>query len=148
MPRLMLSDEHWLKLQPIIKQVRINDKPDLKLSVEGMLYHIRTGIPWRDLPPEFGKWNTVFQKFNDWSAKGKWLKVFQALVQDPDLEWVFIDGSYTKAHQHSSGAATTDSEGIDKSRGGLTSKIHMAVDAMGLPIGFEISGGEVIEIED
>ena len=40
------------------------------LYVEGMLYHIRTGIPWRDLPPEFGKWNTVFQKFNDWSAKG------------------------------------------------------------------------------
>ena len=143
MPRLMLSDEHWLKLQPILKQVRINDKPDLKLSVEGMLYRIRTGIPWRDLPSEFGKWNTVFQKFNDWSAKGKWLKVFQALVQDPDLEWVFIDGSYTKAHQHSSGAATTDSEGIGKSRGGLTSKIHMAVDAMGLPIGFEISGGEV-----
>ena len=45
MPRLMLSDEHWSKLQPIIKQVRINDKPDLKLSVEGMLYHIRTEIP-------------------------------------------------------------------------------------------------------
>ena len=143
MPSLMLSDEQWLKLQPILKQVRINDKPDLKLSVEGMLYRIRTGIPWRDLPSEFGKWNTVFQKFNDWSAKGKWLKVFQALVQDPDLEWVFIDGSYTKAHQHSNGAATTDSEGIGKSRGGLTSKIHMAFDAMGLPIEFEISGREV-----
>lgn len=64
-------------------------------------------------------------------------------MQDPDIEWVFIDGSYTKAHQHSSGAVTTDSEGIGKSRCGLTSKIHMTVDAMGLPIGFEISGGVV-----
>ena len=81
MPRLMLSDEHWLKLQPIIKQVRINDKPDLKLSVEGMLYHIRTEIPWRDLPSEFGKWNTVFQKFNDWSAKGKWQQKILFLLQ-------------------------------------------------------------------
>ena len=82
MPRLMLSDEHWLKLQPIIKQVRINDKPDLKLSVEGMLYRIRTGIPWRDLPSEFGKWNTVFQKFNDCSAKGKWQQRILFLLQE------------------------------------------------------------------
>ena len=143
MPRLLLSDEHWLKLQPILKQLRINDKPDLRLGVEGMLYRIRTGLPWRDLPSAFGKWNTIFRKFNDWSAKGKWLKVFQALVQDPDMEWVFMDGSYAKAHQHSSGAATPDQEGIGKSRAGLTCKIHMAVDAMGLPLDFEITGGEV-----
>ncbi|PJE79587.1 hypothetical protein CI610_01457 [invertebrate metagenome] len=71
MPRLMLSDEHWFKLQPILKQARINNKPNLKISVEGMLYRIRTGIPWRDLPSKFGKWNIVFQKFNDGSAKGK-----------------------------------------------------------------------------
>ncbi|PJE78154.1 hypothetical protein CI610_02914 [invertebrate metagenome] len=70
-------------------------------------------------------------------------KVFNALVQDPDLEWMFIDGSYTKAHQHSSGAATKNPEGIGKSRAGLTSKIHRVVDAMGFPIDFNITGGEV-----
>ncbi|MTI11659.1 IS5 family transposase [Sansalvadorimonas verongulae] len=143
MPRLMLSDEHWMKLLPILKQVRINDNPALRLSVEGMLYRIRTGCPWRDLPAAFGKWNTVFTRFNEWSAKGKWLTIFRALVQDPDLEWMFIDGSYTKAHQHSSGAASGKPEAIGKSRAGLTSKIHMAVDGFGLPIGFEVSGGEI-----
>ena len=70
------------------------------MMVEGMLYRIRVGCPWRDLPPEFGSWNTVFQKLNRWSAKNKLLDIFKALVIDPDLEWEFIDGSVVKAHQH------------------------------------------------
>ncbi len=62
---------------------------------------------------------------------------------EPDLEWTFIDGSYAKAHQHSAGAASGDDEAIGKSRAGNTSKIHLAVDAHGLPIEFEITGGQV-----
>lgn len=69
--------------------------------------------------------------------------VFKALVQEPDLEWEFIDGSIVKAHQHSAGAASEENQAIGKSRGGNTTKIHMAVDAYGLPIDFEITGGEV-----
>ncbi|WP_249347991.1 IS5 family transposase, partial [Rhodococcus erythropolis] len=72
-----------------------------------------------------------------------WLKVFQALIEEPDLEWAFIDGTYVKAHQHSSGAASDQSEAIGKSRAGNTSKIHLAVDAHGLPVAFEITGGNV-----
>ena len=104
---------------------------------------MRVGCPWRDLPEEFGHWNSVYKKFNSWSSSGKWLKIFKALVAQPDLEWQFIDGSIVKAHQHSTGAASEDPEAIGKSRGGNTTKIHMAVDAFGLPIGFEITGGEV-----
>lgn len=62
---------------------------------------------------------------------------------EPDLEWVFIDGSYAKAHQHSSGAVSDDDEAIGKSRAGHTSKIHLVVDAHGLPVDFEITGGHV-----
>ena len=69
--------------------------------------------------------------------------VFKALVQEPDLEWEFIDGSIVNAHQHSAGAASEENQAIGKSRGGNTTKIHMAVDAHGLPIDFEITGGEV-----
>lgn len=60
-----------------------------------------------------------------------------------DLEWEFIDGSFVKAHQHSAGAASDENQAIGKFRGGNTTKIHMAVDAYGLPIDFEITGGEV-----
>jgi len=143
MPRLMLSDEHWSKLKPIMRQQGIYDKPRLRLTVEGILYRMRVGCPWRDLPDEFGNWNSVYKKFNYWSSTGKWLKIFKALVVEPDLEWEFIDGSIVKAHQHSTGAAGQDPQAIGKSRGGNTTKIHMAVDAFGLPIEFEITGGEV-----
>ena len=100
--------------------------------VEGMLYRIRVGCPWRDLPKAFGRWNSIYKKFNAWSACSKWLAVFKTLVIDPDVEWIFIDGSYAKAHQHSAGAASNDDEGIGKSRAGNTTKIHLAVDGYGL----------------
>lgn len=112
MPRLMLSDEHWSKLREILLHKTIYNKRDLRMTVEGMLYRMRTGCPWRDLPEAFGGWSRIYKRFNAWSASGKWLKVLQALVADPDMEWVFIDGSYTKAHQHSAGAASGKDEAI------------------------------------
>lgn len=143
MPRLMLSDEHWSKLRKILLHKAIYNKRDLRMTVEGMLYRMRTGCPWRDLPEAFGGWSRVYKRFNAWSTAGKWLKVFQALVTDPDMEWIFIDGSYAKAHQHSAGAAGGMDQAIGKSRAGNTSKIHLAVDACGLPVVFEITGGQV-----
>lgn len=143
MARHMLSDEHWSKLRTIMREQGIYNKPNLRKTVEGILYRMRVGCPWRDLPKTFGRWNSVFQKFNRWSLKGKLMHVFKALVQEPDLEWGFIDGSIVKAHQHSAGAASEENQAIGKSRGGNTTKIHMAVDAHGLPIDFEITGGEV-----
>jgi transposase len=143
MPRLLLSDEHWSKLLKILRHKAIYNKRNLRMTVEGMLYRLRTGCPWRDLPETFGNWSRIYKRFNEWSAAGKWQQIFQALIVDPDMEWVFIDGSYTKAHQHSAGAAGGKDEGIGKSRAGNTSKIHLAVDACGLPIAFDITGGQI-----
>lgn len=143
MPRLMLSDELWPKLEKILLQHAIYNKPDLLMTVEGMFYRMRAGCPWRDLPRAFGCWNSIYKRFNAWSFAGKWLKIFKALLIDPDFEWVFIDGTYAKAHQHSSGAASDQPEAIGKSRAGNTSKIHLAVDAHGLPVAFDITGGEI-----
>lgn len=126
-----------------MRQHGIYDKPKLRRMVEGMLYRLRVGCPWRDLPAYFGSWNSIYQKFNRWSAKDKLLKVFKSLASEPDLEWEFLDGSIVRAHQHSSGANSISNEAIGKSRGGNTTKIHLAVDAYGLPIEFELTGGEV-----
>jgi len=142
MPRLLLTDEHWSKLMPILLQNSIYHKRNLRLTVEGMLYRMRLGCPWRDLPRAFGSWSKVYKRFNAWCATGKWLNIFQTLIVEPDLEWVFLDGSYVKAHQHSAGAAGGQDQAIGKSRAGNTSKIHMAVDAFGLPVAFEITGGQ------
>ena len=143
MPRLMLSDELWSKLEKILVQQAIYRKPELRMTVEGILYWMRVGCPWRDLPRAFGHWNSIYKRFNAWSAAGKLLKVFNALIDEPDVEWLFIDGTYVKAHQHSAGAASNQPEAIGKSRAGHTSKIHLVVDAYGLPIAFRLTGGNV-----
>ena len=143
MSRLMLSDELWSKLKGIMLQHKIYDKPNLRMIVEGMLYRMRVGCPWRDLPAAFGCWNSIYQQFNRGSFKNKLMQIFKVLVHTPDLEWEFIDGSIVRAHQHSTGACSTENEAIGKSRGGNTTKIHMAVDAFGLPIEFHLTGGEV-----
>jgi transposase len=143
MTRLMLTDERWSKLRTIMCQHGVYDKPTLRMMVEGMLYRMRVGCPWRDLPSIFGLWNSIFQKFNRWSSNNKLITIFKSLVQDPDLEWEFIDGSIVKAHQHSVGAAGEENQAIGKSVAGNSTKIHMAVDAYGLPINFMLTSGEV-----
>ena len=71
------------------------------------------------------------------------MKIFKILAHSSDLEWEFIDSSIVKAHQHSAGAVGKENQAIGKSIAGNTSKIHMEVNAYGLPIEFEITGGEV-----
>jgi transposase len=143
MTRLMLTDELWSKLRIIMLEHGIYDKLHLRKTVEGILYRMRTGLPWRDLPSIFGKWISIYQQFNRWSNKNKLIRIFKSLVVCPDLEWEFIDGTLVKAHQHSSGAASKEDQAIGKSVAGNTTKIHMAVEACGLPIDFKITGGEV-----
>lgn len=70
-------------------------------------------------------------------------EIFFKLRGELDTEWVFADGSYIRAHQHASGARKGFERAIGRSRGGATTKIHIAADAHGNPIDFEITGGEV-----
>jgi len=133
MLRLMLNDEFWSKLKEIMLQHGIYDKPNLRMVVEAMLYRMRVGCPWRDLPAEFGCWNSIYQKFNRWSSKGKLMSIFKELVQEPDLEWAFIDGSIVKAHQHSAGASSEENQAIGKSRGAIQQKFIWLLMLMGYP---------------
>jgi transposase len=147
MPRTMLSDAQWTLLYRVMQfSNRVYNKPQHRMTLEGILYRMRTGCPWRDLPPEFGHWNTVFKRFNLWSEKGVLLCVFKWLTRLSDTEWLFLDGSIIRAHQHSSGAASAEEQAIGKSRGGNTTKIHLSVDSVGLPVHFELSGGQVHDV--
>lgn len=148
MPRQLFTDEHWNKFKTVLLSLEIYDKPRLRQTVEGIFYRMRVGCPWRDLPAAFGKWNAIYKRFNAWSLQEKLMRLFQSLVVEPDLEWAFIDGSIVKAHQHSSGAAHEQETAIGKSVAGNTTKIHMAVDAGGLPIHFSVTGGEVHDCKE
>ncbi|WDE00536.1 IS5 family transposase [Thalassomonas actiniarum] len=147
MPRLMLTDETWNLLSRIMLLTgRIYSKPEHRMTMEGILFRLRTGIPWRDLPPEFGGWSKVFRRFNLWSQKGVLVEVFTFLSKLHDSEWLFIDGSIVKAHQDSTNTADASAQAVGKSRGGNTTKIHLAVDSGGLPVHFELSEGQVNDI--
>ena len=80
------------------------------------------------------------------STKGILQKLFESLASQGDPEWLFLDSSIVNAHQDSSGAAGKQDEAIGKSRGGNSTKIHLAVDSSGLPVYFELSGGQVNDI--
>lgn len=76
-----------------------------RLFVESVLWIARTGAPWRDLPSEFGLWNSAYQRFSRWSRQGIWHRVFAQLAGDADFEEVFVDSTIVRAHQHAAGAA-------------------------------------------
>lgn len=144
MPRTMLSNDQWKKLSNLmIFTGRVYKKCDHRKTFEGILYRMRTGCPWRDIPEFFGDWSAIYRRFNLWSRKGILVTLFRTLKSEPDLEWVFIDGTIVKSHQHGTGAATDNAEAIGKSVAGNTTKIHMAVDSYGLPIEFTLTGGQI-----
>jgi transposase len=75
---------------------------DNRLFINAVLWIAKTGAPWRDLPERFGPWNSVWKRFDRWAKKGVWKRVFEEL-QDPDLEWMIIDSTVVRAHQHAAG---------------------------------------------
>lgn len=77
---------------------------DKRLFVEAVLWIVRTGSPWRDLPEEFGKWNTVFKRFRDWARADIWQRLFDAVSNEPDMEYAMIDATIVKVHRHGQGA--------------------------------------------
>ena len=119
-----------------------------RLFVEAVIWKFRTGVPWRDMPARFGAWKNIDTRFSRWAVKGIWESFFKAVADDPDTEYAMIDATIVRAHQHSAGARKKPivNQAIGRSRGGLTTKIHMVVDALGNPLAFSLTGGQVHDI--
>lgn len=77
---------------------------DNRMFVEAVLWIVRTGAPWRDLPDVFGPWNSAFRRFSRWSTKGVWHRIFEAMSGDEDFEYLIVDSTIVSAHQHAAGA--------------------------------------------
>lgn len=105
MHRYAISDRDFARIEPLLPGQ--SGKPgrnatNNRLFIDAVLWIARTGAPWRDLPGRFGKANTAYKRFRRWGKKGVWQQVHHAL-QDPDLEWLLIDSSVIRAHQHAAG---------------------------------------------
>ena len=152
MIRLSLNDDTFARIEQLLPgrpgTVGRNSERGNRLFVEAIVWRFRTGVPWRDIPVHFGSWKNIHTRFSRWARKGVWKNLFKALADDPDNEYAMIDATIVRAHQHSAGArkiANVD-QAIGRSRGGLSTKIHMIVDALGNPLTFSLTGGQVHDI--
>ena len=101
---------------------------------------MRTGAPWRDLPPDYGCWSNTHRRFIRWRDKGIWEQLMERLIDEPDDEWLMIDASHCKVHPHASGAKGGNQD-MSRTKGGLNTKLHLAVDAHGMPVRAIITEG-------
>ena len=145
MRRYALRDDQWDRIKDILpgREGHVGGTAaDNRLFVEAVLFRFRAGVPWRDLPERFGDWKIVYQRFNRWAKSGVFERVFRLLASDHDNEYMMIDATIVRAHQHSAGAKKDGAQAIGRSRGGLTTKIHALVDALGNPVEVMLSPGQ------
>ena len=148
MPRHRLRDAVWASLYAklvAIPGIWKRDIERLRQFVEAVVYVLRTGVVWEDLPERFGKPNSLDRRFRRWSRQGIWDALFEGGIPEDELETVMVDATITKAQRFASGARGGGEEDRDRSRGGLTSKIHVLVDRCGRPLCYLLTPGQAAD---
>ena len=140
-----ITDEAWRKMLKFFVQhpeVYVVSADKIRRFVEAIYWIARTGAQWRMLPKQYGYWNSVFKRFKRWETKGIWKDLMNFCIQDPDLEYVMIDSTIVRAHACAAGNGKQGAQGLGRSNGGFTSKIHAKVDALGNPLNFIVTPGQ------
>ena len=149
MARTLLSDEVWNKVRGILpgkEGDRGRTASNNRWFLEAVLWIARIGSPWRDLPAELGRGHTVYIRFSRWRSMGVWLRVLHALAGQTEIEHVLIDSTIVRAHQHSSAPSKSGPQALGRSRGGLSNKLHLAIDSTGRPLRLIVTEGQVADI--
>jgi len=119
-----ISDKLWNKLEPYLpgrKGAWGSVARDNRLFINAIFWILRTGAPWRDLPPDYGDWKNTHRRFCRWRDKGIWESLLELVIGDPDYEWLMIDASHVKVHPHAAGAKGGNQD-MSKTKGGSTQK--------------------------
>ena len=131
--RRVITNKSWRRLEAALSGIRSRRGAPAELHVreflEAVLYVNRTGIPWRDLPACFGEWSAVYMRFKRWRERGVWQELWQAVVRPgaAGANKLFIDSTIVRAHSHAAGGGADGDEAKGRSRGGYSTKIHLAV---------------------
>jgi transposase len=143
-----LTDEQWQRLQPLLpppREGRGRPRADDRNTLNGILYVLRTGCRWEDVPREYGSPPTCWRRLRRWEQDGIWEKIWRSLLvvlDDQDkLEWdkAFLDGSFVPAKK---GGA-----GVGKTKSGKGTKVMLVADGYGLPIGFRLASANHHEVK-
>ncbi len=151
MDRTRLTDVQWSTLLAFLsaqRTVHVGNPEVCRRFLDAVLWVLRSGAPWRLLPPERGAWNSVFKRFSRWQKRGVWRDLHRFIAQDPDLQHLLIDSTVVRAHACAGGAALSEAgqEALGRSRGGFSTKIHALTDALGNPLAFVLTGGHAADI--
>jgi transposase len=119
-----ISDEIWELLEP-----HMTGKPgqwggiaeNNRRFINAVFFVLRTGTPWRDLPPDYGKWYTVHRRFLRWRDSGRWEAILEELIDNEDFVWLMIDSSCAKVHPAAAGAVGGNQD-MGRTKGGSTRK--------------------------
>lgn len=120
--RYDISDQIWRRLEPHLsgrKGHQGREAGDNRRFLNAVFWILRTGAPWRDLPPDLGDWKNTHRRFCRWRDKGIWESLLEKAVDDPDFEWLMIDASHIKVHPHAAGARGGN-QAMARSKGGST----------------------------
>src|SRR5882757_11095678 len=102
--RFDLSDEEWALLESLMPKSRKSARVDDRKIMNAIFYVLRTGMPWRDLPERYGPYTTAYNRFNRWSRRGIWKRIFDTLASRSRDSLYLIDSTIVKAHRAASGA--------------------------------------------
>ena len=103
----VLRDDQWTKIKDFLpgREGHVGGTAaDNRLFVDALLYRYRTGIPWRDLPERYGAWKPPHKRYRRWCESGVFARILEALALEADAEYMSIDSTSVRAHQHSAGA--------------------------------------------
>ncbi|WP_416904436.1 IS5 family transposase [Micromonospora echinospora] len=160
-----LTDVQWAVLEPLLPAPKRSGRPSLwskRQLIDGIRWRTRAGAPWRDVPPQYGSWSAVYGLFRRWQRDGTWKKVLTALQALADAAgricWdVSVDSTSARAHQHAAGARKRGNlqaeppggvtvepadHALGRSRGGLTTKLHLACEQGQKPLAIVLTAGQ------
>ncbi|MER5950276.1 IS5 family transposase [Streptomyces sp. NPDC001904] len=160
-----LTNGQWARLEPLLPRGIKSGRPPVwtrRQLINGIRWRTRTGAPWRDVPERYGPWDRAYDLFRRWQRDGTWAGLVTQLQAEADakglITWdVSVDSTVCRAHQHAAGAAkrgisrrsrpagslsSRPNHGLGRSRGGLTSKIHLAIEQGQKPLSVVITPGQ------
>ena len=160
--RFDLTDAQWALLVALLPAPKRSGRPSQwtkRQLIDGIRWRVRTGAPWRDVPACYGSWQAVYALFRRWQRAGIWAVIVTGLQARADaaglITWdVSVDSTIARAHQHAAGAragsrreaaggvcAEPADHGLGRSRGGWTTKVHLACDQGGRPLSMLLTAG-------
>lgn len=160
MSRHNLTDLEWKTIRVFLPAERSGraGRPwkSHRQVIDGIVFILRTGLAWADLPTEFGKYKTVYNRFRRWVNSGLWQRIFERLIArlvaegEIDFELWCVDGTVIRAHKAAAGARkgslTTEEnaaiQALGRSRGGYSTKLHLLTDGQGIPLAVTATPGQ------